>query len=222
MRFVAIGVVVALLIAAAAAWLWVPARTVPPSIERPAPAHASVPARLPPEAAKGRDILSKAQLDQALASGILDRRIKSLLAVDKPLQFGDFVWDDKAIPAGPTWIRIDLGTQLISVFRDGHEIGTSVIVYGGDNKQTPGGKFHILAKDKDHRSSLYDAAMPYTLQLTGCGVSIHGSVVRWGAATHGCIGVPLEFARRLFDQARLGDEVVIVPVGRNAAAAATS
>jgi lipoprotein-anchoring transpeptidase ErfK/SrfK len=35
--------------------------------------------------------------------------------------------------------------------------------------------------------------------------------VRWGAATHGCIGLPLEFARRLFEQAKVGDEVVIVP-----------
>ena len=107
-------------------------------------------------------------------------------------------------------MRIDLGSQLISVFRAGHEIGTAVIVYGGDNKETPVGKLHILAKDRDHRSSLYDAEMPYTLQLTGDGVSIHASSVRWGAATHGCIGVPPEFARRLFDQARVGDDVVIV------------
>jgi len=101
-------------------------------------------------------------------------------------------------------------TCALPIFRDGHEIGTTVIVYGGDNKETPTGTFHILARDKDHRSSLYDAAMPYTLQLTSDGVSIHGSTVRWGAATHGCIGVPLEFARRLFDQARVGDEVEIV------------
>src|SRR5690348_6204756 len=167
----------------------------------------------------GRELLSRAQLRQALDSGTLDRPVKSLLVVEKPLQFGDYIWNDKAIPAGQTWIRVDLGSQLISVFRDGHEIGTSVIVYGGDNKQTPGGKFHILARDKDHRSSLYDAAMPYTLQLTGDGVSIHGSVVRWGAATHGCIGVPLEFAKRLFDQAKVGDEVVIVPLAHHGASA---
>jgi len=126
------------------------------------------------------------------------------------MHFGEFTWNDAGIPLGPVWIRIDPRAQLLSVFRDGHEIGTTVIVYGGDNKETPTGTFHILARDKDHRSSLYDAAMPYTLQLTNDGVSIHGSTVRWGAATHGCIGVPLEFARRLFDQARVGDEVEIV------------
>jgi lipoprotein-anchoring transpeptidase ErfK/SrfK len=114
------------------------------------------------------------------------------------------------VPAGPTWVRVDLGSQLISVFRGGHEIGTAVIVYGGDNKQTPAGKLHVLAKARDHRSSLYDAQMPYTLRLTGDGVSIHASSVRWGAATHGCIGVPFAFAERLFDAARVGDEVVVV------------
>jgi lipoprotein-anchoring transpeptidase ErfK/SrfK len=52
--------------------------------------------------------------------------------------------------------------------------------------------------------------MPYTLRLTNDGVSIHASSVRWGAATHGCIGIPLPFAQRLFDAAAIGDEVVIV------------
>ena len=179
-------------------------------------------AGLPADAARGREFLTRAQVDQALAARTLDRPVKSLLDVEKPMQFGDYQWNDRAIPTGQSWIRIDLGTQLISVFRAGHEIGTSVIVYGGDNKETPGGTFHILAKDKDHRSSIYDAAMPYTLQLTGDGVSIHGSTVRWGAATHGCIGVPLEFARRLFDQAKVGDEVVIVPVSQSAGAHTTS
>jgi lipoprotein-anchoring transpeptidase ErfK/SrfK len=85
-----------------------------------------------------------------------------------------------------------------------------VIVYGGDNKETPVGTLHILAKARKHRSSLYDAEMPYTLRLTNDGVSIHGSSVRWGAATHGCIGVPLDFAQRLFDATSVGDEVTVV------------
>ena len=157
-------------------------------------------------------------MEQALASRTLDRPVKSLLAVRGPLRFGDYQWNDRAVPDGPLWIRVDLGAQLISVFRSGHEIGTSVIVYGGDNKQTPGGRLHILARDKDHRSSIYDADMPYTLQLTYDGVAIHGSDVRWGKATHGCVGVPLQFARRLFDVAKVGDEVVIIPVSAKAAA----
>jgi lipoprotein-anchoring transpeptidase ErfK/SrfK len=174
----------------------------------PPPVARSAKPALP--AMEGRVFLTSAQQQQAIESGTLDRPVRSLLAVKAPLQFGDYAWNDQAVPAGPTWIRVDLRSQLISVFRGVHEIGTAVVVYGGDNKQTPPGKLHILARARDHRSSLYDAAMPYTLRLTDDGVSIHGSKVRWGAATHGCIGVPLEFARRLFEASRVGDEVVIV------------
>lgn len=168
----------------------------------------------PPLRSSGRLLLSPAQIAQALRSGTINRPVKSLLSVSSPLHYGDYIWDDKAIPSGPTWIRVDLRSQLISIFRSGHEIGSAVIVYGGDNKQTPLGTLHILAKSKIHRSSLYGAEMPYTLRLTGDGVSIHGSKVRWGAATHGCIGIPLGFARRLFDAARVGDDVVVVRSSR--------
>jgi len=194
-----------------AAWLWRPERILKAPNPASRLASASRPDELPAAARKGRLILTKAQVDQALVARTLDRPILSLLRVDKPLHFGEFAWNDQAIPAGPTWVRVDLGSQLISVFRGGHEIGTAVVVYGGDNKVTPAGTFHILSRDKNHYSSLYDAARPYTLQLTTDGVAIHGSNVRWGSATHGCIGVPPEFARRLFDQARVGDEVVIIP-----------
>ena len=51
--------------------------------------------------------------------------------------------------------------------------------------------------------------LPFMLRLTNDGISIHGSEVEWGYATHGCIGVPVEFAELLFDLAALGDRVII-------------
>jgi lipoprotein-anchoring transpeptidase ErfK/SrfK len=126
------------------------------------------------------------------------------------MRYGEFKWNDEGVPDGPISIRVDLRTQLLSVFRGGHEIGTAVVLYGADTKETPVGQFPILWKGKNHRSSLYDAPMPYTLRLTGDGVAIHGSDVRWGAATHGCIGVPTEFASHLFAEAKVGDLVVIL------------
>jgi len=147
----------------------------------------------------------------AYASGLIDRPVRSILKVPHPLTYGEFVWDDRGVPSGPVWVRVDLESQLISVFRAGHEIGTAVVLYGAERKQTPRGIFPILAKDRDHRSSTYgNAPMPYALRLTGDGVSIHGSNVRWGYATHGCIGVPLDFARRLFSEVHKGDQVVIL------------
>lgn len=138
-----------------------------------------------------------------------EQPIASLIDVPGPLQYGESKWNESRVPAGPVWVRIDLDRQILSVFRGAHEIGTTVILYGADGKPTPLGVFPVRARMRDHRSSLYDAPMPYTLQLTGDGVAIHGSRVRARAATHGCIGVPEAFAAKLFDEVRVGDKVVI-------------
>ena len=161
-------------------------------------------------AGSDRTFVTDAQNFQARAEGLFDRDVKSVLNVRKRMQYGQYIWDENNVPQGPMWVRVDLGRQIISVFRGGHEIGTAVILYGADEKETPIGVFPILAKIEDHKSITYDnAPMPYTLRLTGDGVSIHGSDVRWGRATHGCIGVTLEFAHKLFDDVSKGDQVTI-------------
>ena len=199
--FVAIAFA-ALATAAAAAWS-------SRMMDRPEPVTAQL-EELPDWSDKDRAFLTKAQVFQARAQG-LDRDVQSVLNVRKRMQFGDFVWNDRNVPKGTVWVRVDLKSQLLSVFRGGHEIGTTVILYGADGKETPAGTFPVLAKIKNHRSATYDnAPMPYTLRLTGDGVAIHGSNVRWGAATHGCIGVPVEFAAKLFGEVNKGDQVVIV------------
>lgn len=139
------------------------------------------------------------------------RTVRSLLNVARPMAYGDFLWDERGVGAGETWVQVDLARQLISVFRDGEEIGSAVVLYGTDGKPTPSGVFPIMEKDRDHVSSLYDAAMPFMLRLTGDGVAIHASSVRRGAATHGCIGVPPAFAAKLFGAVRRGDTVVVLP-----------
>ena len=86
-----------------------------------------------------------------------------------------------------------------------------MILYGTDGKPTPTGVFPVLERAAEHRSAAYDADMPYMLRLTADGVAIHASPVARGAATHGCIGVPFDFAERLFGQVRRGDLVAILP-----------
>jgi len=137
--------------------------------------------------------------------------VRSMLNIAKPMHFGDFVWDEDRIPSGPVWVRIDLARQILSVFRDGHEVGSAVILYGTDGKPTPTGSFTVLEKKPDYYSHSYHAPMPYMLRLTKDGVAIHGSKVHEGWATHGCIGVPLGFAKLLFATAHKGDPVVILP-----------
>lgn len=124
--------------------------------------------------------------------------------------FGDWTWDESGAPAkGRLVMTVDLHAQTISVFRDGHEIGTAAVLYGADDKPTPLGRFPVLEKDADHVSNLYGAPMPYMLRLTMDGVAIHGSAIEQGYATHGCIGVPTPFARKLFNAVKKGDVAVI-------------
>ena len=136
--------------------------------------------------------------------------VKSILPIDGPIRFGEYHWDEaRAAAPGPLVITVDLEARTISVFRDGHEIGAAAILKGYGEKPTPTGVFPITEKDADHVSNIYDAPMPWMMRLTNDGVAIHGSKVQKGYATNGCIGVPDEFARLVFEQAKLGDRVIV-------------
>lgn len=180
-----------------------PAAAVPAPVQAPAPAQrlaGTAPASVPPPPAQSVSALS--QLDRY--------RVKRVLKIDGPLRHGDYVWDDRDVPDGPVFITVDMKAQTLSVFRAGYEIGVAVILYGATDKPTPLGVFPITEKDADHFSNLYDnAPMPYALRLTNDGVFIHGSDVKWGRATHGCIGVPTPFAKKLFGVAKIGDPVIM-------------
>jgi len=51
--------------------------------------------------------------------------------------------------------------------------------------------------------------MPHMMRLTRDGVAIHGSEIGDDLASHGCIGLPKEFAGLLFSSARVGDRVIV-------------
>jgi lipoprotein-anchoring transpeptidase ErfK/SrfK len=135
--------------------------------------------------------------------------IQSVLQPDSPIGAGDYAWNSDGVPAGPILIAVDLGAQRLYAYRGGVEIGRSSILYGADDKPTPTGSFPILQKKRHHISNLYGAPMPYMLRLTMDGIAVHGSEVEDGSATHGCIGLPDEFAALLFEEVKVGDRVVI-------------
>lgn len=148
--------------------------------------------------------------DQPMAVDPQSLLVKRVLQIDGPFRHGDYVWNEDDAPrAGPVVVTIDLKAETLSVFRDGYEIGAAVILYGATDKPSPLGAFPITQKDADHVSNLYGAPMPYALRLTSDGVFIHGSDVKYGNATHGCIGVPTPFAKKLFGVTKMGDIVVI-------------
>jgi lipoprotein-anchoring transpeptidase ErfK/SrfK len=137
--------------------------------------------------------------------------IKRILPITGPIKYGQWHWDEAGAPAtGPIVITVDLDARVLSVFRGGYEIGATAVLLGTTEKPTPLGVFPVMWKKKDHYSSIYDSApMPFTQRLTNDGVSIHGTQVEKGFASHGCIGTPNPFAKKLYAATKLGDKVYI-------------
>ena len=138
--------------------------------------------------------------------------IKRILPIAGPIKYGEWHWNEEGAPAeGPIVVTVDLEARVMSVFRDGYEIGATAVLLGTDEHPTPLGVFPILSKERHNVSEIYgNAPMPWTLRLTNDGVAIHGgSTVELGWASHGCIGTPDPFVSRLFAAARVGDRVII-------------
>jgi lipoprotein-anchoring transpeptidase ErfK/SrfK len=137
--------------------------------------------------------------------------VKSILPIEGAIRYGDWFWDESNAPAtGTLVITIDLEARVLSVFRDGHEIGTTVALLGTPSHPTPVGTFPVLDKNREYFSRKYNnAPMPFSLWLTRTGIAIHGSPVTNGYASHGCVGVPDPFAEKLFAATKRGDKVII-------------
>ncbi|GGC06024.1 hypothetical protein GCM10011494_25830 [Novosphingobium endophyticum] len=136
--------------------------------------------------------------------------IKRILPIDGPIKYGEWHWNDENVPDGPIVVTVDLDARVLSVFRNGYEIGATAVLLGTEEKPTPLGVFPITQKKRDHVSNIYTGApMPYMQRLTDDGITLHGSKVELGYASHGCIGMPEPFAARLFKTTSLGDKVYI-------------
>lgn len=136
--------------------------------------------------------------------------IKRVLPITGPIKYGEWHWDDKNVPDGPIVITVDLDARVLSVFKNGYEIGATAVLLGTEDKPTPLGVFPITQKDIDHVSNIYTGApMPYMQRLTDDGITLHGSNVELGYASHGCIGMPDPFAAKLYKLTKLGDKVYI-------------
>ena len=126
------------------------------------------------------------------------------------LKPGEWLLYPEIAPDGPTLVYVDIGRQRATVYRNGVRIGVSTISSGKKGNSTPTGVFTILQKNKDHRSSTYDnAPMPYMQRLTWKGVALHAGNLPGYPASHGCVRLPLEFAKRLFSVTEMGGTVVI-------------
>jgi hypothetical protein len=127
------------------------------------------------------------------------------------LKPGEFVWQPERSPAGPVEMVVSIPLQRAYVYRGGVLIGVTTVSTGKPGHRTPTGKFDILEKRARHFSNLYNnAPMPFMQRLTWGGIALHAGQIPGRPASHGCVRLPLDFARNLFGVTSKGGAVHIV------------
>jgi L,D-transpeptidase catalytic domain len=153
------------------------------------------------------------QLASARADSVPFWGAKASVAIDTPideLKQGQFMWMGQAFSSGPVVMVVSLTEQRAYVYRNGILIGATTVSTGRPGHITPTGVFTVLQKQKEHRSTIYDGApMPYMERLTWGGIALHAGGLPGYPESHGCVHLPSEFAKLLFDISPAGMTVVI-------------
>ena len=127
------------------------------------------------------------------------------------LRPGQFVWQPERSTQGEVEIVVSIPLQRAYVYRGGTLIGVTTVSTGKPGHRTPTGRFDILQKHARHFSSIYNnAPMPYMQRLTWGGIALHAGQIPGHPASHGCVRLPLAFARNLFSVTRVGASVHII------------
>jgi lipoprotein-anchoring transpeptidase ErfK/SrfK len=141
--------------------------------------------------------------------------------------------------SGRASIVVDLGEQQVYLYRGKNRTAASRISSGREGHRTPLGRFQVIRKDVDHRSSLYGnyvddsgkvvkanidsrkdskpahshfvgASMPFFVEFSP-GYGLHQGYLPGVPASHGCIRMPYWKARQFYEAARVGTAVTVRP-----------
>jgi len=123
---------------------------------------------------------------------------------------GEFVWQPELAAEGPVEMVVSIPLQIAYVYRGGTLIGVTTVSTGRPGHRTPTGRFPIIEKRREHYSNLYNnAPMPFMQRLTMDGIALHAGQIPGRPASHGCVRLPLAFARHLFSVTAVGANVHI-------------
>lgn len=113
---------------------------------------------------------------------------------------------------GPLLLQVSLNDQRMYVYDRNGYVTQTRISSGRPGHDTPVGIYSILEKKVDHTSNIYlDAKMPHMQRLTQTGIALHGGVIPGHPASGGCVRLPFDFARRIFEHTSINERVVIAP-----------
>jgi hypothetical protein len=106
-------------------------------------------------------------------------------------------------------VEISLAAQRATIWKDGAVILTTDISSGRESRPTPPGRYLVTDKYRDWKSTIYPARMPYFLRLSCGNFGLHQGVLPGYPASHGCVRLPAENAKKLFAMLPIGTEVEI-------------
>lgn len=151
-----------------------------------------------------------------------------------------FGFVEPLITSGNSRVLISLSKQRAYVMTGDQVYIDTPISSGKKTGSTPTGTFTVLEKDPDHRSSIYGdfvdrggrvvrsgislkvdsapsgtryvgAPMRWFMRLTWSGVGMHIGVLPGYPASHGCVRLPSNIAKLIYDKVRFGTPVTIEP-----------
>ena len=110
----------------------------------------------------------------------------------------------------PFHLVLDLSEQRLRLY-DAQDkvIFSSRVSTGKSGYQTPKGEYVITDKHRSHRSTIYNVKMPYFQRLSSGAIGFHSGYVPGYPASHGCIRMPYQSAKELFNTTPAGTRVLI-------------
>jgi ankyrin repeat protein len=136
-----------------------------------------------------------------------------MLALNFAAELGNWQSTQVLLGSGPKpdhlRIEISLASQQVALIRDGVPVFNTVCSTGRQGYSTRTGDYVITDKERNHRSTIYKVEMPYFMRLSCLDFGMHEGFVPNYPASHGCIRLPGDAARKLFADVPVGTLVTV-------------
>ena len=106
-------------------------------------------------------------------------------------------------------LEISLAMQQVALVKDGVSVYHARCSTGRAGYSTKRGEFVITNKERNHRSTIYHVEMPYFMRMSCLDFGMHAGYVPNYPASHGCIRLPEDTARKFFSEIPVGTVVSI-------------
>jgi ankyrin repeat protein len=106
-------------------------------------------------------------------------------------------------------LEISLALQQIALLKNGVPVYQTRCSTGRPGYSTKRGEFVITNKERNHRSTIYHVEMPYFMRLSCLDFGMHAGYVPNYPASHGCIRLPEDAARKFFSEIPVGTLVTV-------------